>query len=228
MILKIQDNEFPVVQIYTVVSDAEWDYRYAYFIKMQIDYATVKSLFVNDAVWSTIENEEEIDRSDYCVAGKIIDYRNGQIGVYMGRKTEEEKAEDEAARILPIIQKALPSLSDEDALAVATYFPKWEVGVELAVNDRVFFEDALWKVTTAHTTQESWEPTVASTLYVRVSLESEEGSIDNPIAYGPGMELIQDKYYKENGVVYLCNRSSGVPLYNALADLINLYVVTVG
>ena len=35
------------------------------------------------------------DMSDYCVAGDIVDTRDGNVTVYMGRKTEVEKLREQ-------------------------------------------------------------------------------------------------------------------------------------
>ena len=32
------------------------------------------------------------------------------------------------------------------------------------------------------------------------------------------------KHYTQGGVTYLCNRSTGQPVYNALSELVGLYV----
>ena len=42
--------------------------------------------------------------------------------------------------------------------------------------------------------------------------------------YDGNMELFAGLYYVQNGVTYLCNRNTGQPVYNALADLVGLYV----
>ena len=55
----------------------------------------------------------------------------------------------------------------------------------------------------------------------------EEGTRENPIAYNTNMEIFNGKYYIQNGVVYLCNRDSGAPLYHDLANLVGLYVTVV-
>lgn len=93
MNIKINGNEYPLIAAYTTGTDAEWGYREAYYISLMMDHALAHELFVDGAVWSTIVDGDpatEIDHSDYCVAGKIIDYRNGRIEVLMGRKTETE------------------------------------------------------------------------------------------------------------------------------------------
>ncbi len=55
--------------------------------------------------------------------------------------------------------------------------------------------------------------------------KSEEGTKENPIPYQVGVTPLENgKYYIENDVVYLCNRSEAV-VYHNLSALIGLYVV---
>jgi hypothetical protein len=53
------------------------------------------------------------------------------------------------------------------------------------------------------------------------------GSLENPIPYEGNMALEEGKYYQQSGVVYLCTRDTGVPVYNALKDLVGIYVEAV-
>ena len=56
---------------------------------------------------------------------------------------------------------------------------------------------------------------------------AEEGTLENPIAYEVGVTPLEEgKYYIENDVVYLCNRSEAVVHHN-LSALIGLYVTVV-
>jgi hypothetical protein len=41
------------------------------------------------------------------------------------------------------------------------------------------------------------------------------------------MELIEGKYYTQNGAVYLCIRSTGAAVHHPLAELAGLYVTAV-
>ena len=50
------------------------------------------------------------------------------------------------------------------------------------------------------------------------------GTQDDPIPYNGNMALTEGLYYTQSGVTYLCNRSTGQPVYNALAELVGLYV----
>ena len=47
---------------------------------------------------------------------------------------------------------------------------------------------------------------------------------DDPIPYNGNMALQSGKYYTQNNILYLCNRDTGQPVYNALAELVGLYV----
>ena len=53
------------------------------------------------------------------------------------------------------------------------------------------------------------------------------GTLVDPIPYTPPMEIFSGKYYKQNGVLYLCTRDSGQPLAHNLEDLVGTYVETV-
>lgn len=57
--------------------------------------------------------------------------------------------------------------------------------------------------------------------------EAEPGTIDNPIEYNNSMALVQGTYYTQGGVVYLCTRDTIIPVYNDLADLVQIYVQVV-
>ena len=41
------------------------------------------------------------------------------------------------------------------------------------------------------------------------------------------MELSEGLYYSQNGILYRCTQSTGQPVYNALAELVGLYVEVV-
>lgn len=56
---------------------------------------------------------------------------------------------------------------------------------------------------------------------------NEEGTLENPIAYEVSVTPLEEgKYYIENDIVYLCNRSEAV-VYHNLSALVGLYVTIV-
>ena len=122
-------------------------------------------------------------------------------------------------------------LPDEKAAEVPALFPTWEemIGKQVEAGKRLFYAGRLWKVLQAHTVQEYWTPLVAASLFTEVVAEggggdAELGTLENPIPYNNNMELEEGKYYSQDGVTYLCIRSTGVPVYNNLADLVHIYV----
>lgn len=66
------------------------------------------------------------------------------------------------------LEIAAQSLSEEAALEVPTFYPKWNVGVAYEVGTRVQYEGVLYTVLTAHTSQSDWTPTAATSLFAKV------------------------------------------------------------
>ena len=76
----------------------------------------------------------------------------------------------------------------------------------------------------AHTSQEAWKPgTGTESLYARID-EQHDGSKYDPIPYSGNMALEAGKYYSQDGIVYHCTRDTGNQVYNALSELVGLYV----
>ena len=65
-------------------------------------------------------------------------------------------------------QEQVQTLTDEQALEVKTVFPMWSVDVKYEVGFKVRFNDILYKVLQAHTSQVGWTPDVAVSLFVQV------------------------------------------------------------
>lgn len=54
-----------------------------------------------------------------------------------------------------------------------------------------------------------------------------EGTLEDPIPWYSGQILYKGKYYTENGIIYICNRDSEIPVHGALKDLaayVSVYV----
>ena len=118
-------------------------------------------------------------------------------------------------------------LTDAEGLENVELFPWYEVGVDYAVGDRFQYDGELYKVLQAHTSQQSWVPgTGTESLYVKVD-DIHAGTAEDPIPYNGNMELIENLYYTQDGVLYRCTRSTGTAVYNALSELVGLYVEVV-
>lgn len=138
------------------------------------------------------------------------------------------RPQDRAKALRPMIEKASASLDDSDALDAVWLFPAWAAGVWYEVDGkRIRYVDKLYRARTAHTSQAGWEPPNVPALFEEVERPGEGDTPDNPIHYHNDMELVEGKYYEQFDVVYLCFRSTGAPVYNNLADLVNIYVEVV-
>ena len=54
--------------------------------------------------------------------------------------------------------------------------------------------------------------------------ETHTGDQYDPIPYEGNMALVSGLYYSQDGEVYLCNRDTGIAVYNALSELVGIYV----
>jgi hypothetical protein len=121
------------------------------------------------------------------------------------------------------IEAAAALQSDEAALENIYLYPQWEADKAVQVGERNRYGEKLYKCAQAHTTQADWTPDVTSALWVVVSVEH-EGTKDDPIPFTTPMEIFKDKYYTQDGVLYLCIRDSGIALTHNLKDLVGVYV----
>ena len=131
--------------------------------------------------------------------------------------------ESEVSRMLIAAQINTLAVDDATALRMMQYYPNWTVGQAYTVGYKVQYKEKLYKVITAHTSQADWTPDVAVTLFKRID-EVHDGTKYDPIPYDGNMALESGKYYTQDGVLYLCNRDTVNPVYNALAELVGIYV----
>lgn len=123
-----------------------------------------------------------------------------------------------------LIEKAVQSLDDADALKCVTLYEKWSGnGVAYAFRKKVRHNGKLYKTKQAHTSQADWSPDIATSLFDVIN-ETNAGTKADPIPYSAGMALENGKYYSESGIVYYCNRDTGIAVYNKLSELVGIYV----
>ena len=154
-----------------------------------------------------------------------------EIAEFARQKAEAEKiviqlTPVEVLRLL--VPDKIADVPDETAIHMVEYFPHWEdlLGQYVEAGTRVYDNGYLWKVIQAHTFSTEWRPEVATSLFTKVQIQQEQGTIDNPIEYSINMELIQGKYYVENGILYLCIRPLAQSVW-ALSALVGNYVEVV-
>ena len=84
---------------------------------------------------------------------------------------------DKATELRPIIEQAVSTgdLTDEQREQATDLFPAWDGnGHAYKVNDYVQYEGLLYRCVQAHTSQTTWTPDTASSLWTRASDPGEE------------------------------------------------------
>ena len=123
------------------------------------------------------------------------------------------------------------AVDDQTALRMRRYYPTFSELVGQTVKKGTKFratdsEDAdLYTVIQPELTiQEHYPPgTGTESLYTRID-EQHDGTKYDPIPYDGNMALTEGLYYTQGGVTYLCSRDTVNPVYNALSELVGIYV----
>lgn len=174
---------------------------------------------------------------------KIVRWKNGRKTVaeltpeeITAMQTEIRKAElmeksrslseSEVSRMLITAQINSLEVDDNTALRMLEFYPEWTAGTVYTVCFKVRRNGKLWRVVQGHTAQVGWEPENAASLWEQIN-ENHEGTLDDPIPYEGNMALQNGLYYMQNYEVYLCTRDTVNPVYNALSELVGLYVEAV-
>lgn len=137
-----------------------------------------------------------------------------------------------AKKLRAAMDTAGNALTDAQALTCKLIYWQWKdlIGTTATPGQRFLYGDTLYRVHTdasEHTFSAEWVPGVSTAALYEVIDEAHSGTIDDPIPFTQPMEIFKDKYYSQNGKVYLCTRDSGQPLAYNLADLVGLYVTEV-
>lgn len=131
---------------------------------------------------------------------------------------------EEVSRLLITQQINTLSVDDNTALRMLVFYPEWAENKAYTAGFKVQYVGKLFRCRQAHTSITGWEPSAATAALWEEICETHDGTQDDPIPYDGNMALENGKYYIQDGVIYLCNRDTGNPVYNMLAELVGLYV----
>lgn len=166
----------------------------------------------------------EITEEEYRTAMAEAQKRQ-EVQAKSYEKSRPLTTEEVTALLIKEQVNTLP-VDDNTALRMLSFYPEWTEGTEYAVGYKVQKDGKLWRVLQAHTSQAGWEPENAASLWEQIN-ETHAGTLDDPIPYSGNMALESGKYYMQDYVIYLCTRDTVNPVYNALSELVGLYVETV-
>ena len=162
-------------------------------------------------------------------AYKWAEVRPGKIyaaAMYKPEKTPEVQAEIQQAAVL-VAQLQAQSLDDAQALTVKAIYPLWEsiIGQTVKEGYKFGYGDKLYKtIQDKLLIQSQYIPGEGTESLYTVIDETHAGTQEDPIPYDGNMALENGKYYIQDETVYKCTRDTEIPVYNALADLIGIYV----
>lgn len=169
------------------------------------------------------------------INGEYLDLTTEELAAMEAAQAAYEAAErsrpltlDEVSRMIITQQINSLAVDDNTALRMAEFYPEWKDLIGTTVDKAGFkftHKGRLYKtIPEQHSFQADWVPGAGTeSLYTKID-ETHEGTLTDPIPYGGNMALESGKYYSQNGAVYLCTRDTVNPVYNALADLVGMYV----
>ena len=155
-------------------------------------------------------------------AEEIVAVQEAQAEYELNERTRP-LTESEVSRMLIAQQINTLTVDDNTALRMTEFYPEWAADTEYTAEYKVQRNGKLWRCRQAHTSQTGWEPENAASLWTEIC-ESHAGTLNDPIPYSGNMALESGKYYMQDGKVYRCTRDTGNPVYNALSELVGLYV----
>lgn len=140
---------------------------------------------------------------------------------------------EQAQAIRSAMDNAAIVLTDAQALECKAIHKQWETlaeaGAKVKEGFRFLYGSDLYRTEQPeYTFSAQYVPGATGTesLFSHID-EGHAGTYEDPIPYETNMEIYQGTYYSQNGVVYLCIRSSGQPLYHDLSVLVGNYVEVV-
>ena len=165
-----------------------------------------------------------------CVNGEYIDMTAEETAAMEAEAAKFEAYErtrpltaEEVTAMLIKQQINTLNVDDNTALRMTTFYPEWAANAEYTIGYKVQRSGRLWRCLQAHTSQAGWEPENAASLWTEIC-ESHAGTLEDPIPYNGNMALESGKYYSQNSKIYRCTRDTVNPVYNALSELVGLYV----
>ena len=175
------------------------------------------------------ENAEPESKDGFIKTSKWVQTDTAIVKKWTVKRDMRPLSQADISKKLIAQQINTLSVDDNTALRMMSYYPTFEsiVGQEVKQGFKFRHNGNLWATVKAMTIQAHYPPGDGmESLYTKVS-ETHDGTIDDVIPYDGNMVLEQGKHYTQNDTIYLCTRDTVVPVFNALSELVGLYVVEV-
>lgn len=113
--------------------------------------------------------------------------------------------QEKARALRPMIEKAAISLSDEDAIGCVELFPSWAADADYTVDERIRYQDKLYRCVQAHTSQSNWIPDVTPALWTEVAKPGEIPVWKQPTGAQDAYRIGDKVHYPDiDGPIYEC------------------------
>ena len=164
----------------------------------------------------TYEGYTELANS-YAVKKDVQGYSNK---ISLKLSTPETVIDNEELKTA--ISYTVDNIPDQQALDCISIFPEWEnyIGKPMSEGVRTQYGGKLYKSRQEIPAVLANQPPGIETAALYVVIDQEHaGTLEDPIPYDQMMEVFAGKYYLEDGIIYICNRDSGQPLYATCSSL---------
>lgn len=149
----------------------------------------IREKYTNGNVGLIVDFTQTQNHEDFCNTDSVEEAMK-YFGVYLNEynvlktNSDSERAvealeikPEEAKEFRSQINNLLTVLTDEEAEANKILFPAWSVNTDYSVNQRIRYNNVLYRVLQNHTSQNDWTPDVAVSLFSLVINETENNSI---------------------------------------------------
>ena len=148
-----------------------------------------------------------------------------ELSVTLRKITDDERRDEKLIQLIN-------GLSDEDAVLFKPMYPTFDElsGKDVSAGDKFTFKGALYKSNkdlVAGTFAEDMamlDETGSNEEYFTCIDKARLGTYDDPIIYDRTVQLQENRFYKQDGVVYYCIQSPKRVIDQDLFDVLDLYV----
>ena len=193
--------------MYGILLDGQLIYAKEYFIcedgNIIINFNQNEKLMRAYGFKVVIDEVPKYDlENEYVIISGYTEKENVIIINYEIREIVKTKQQLKADDQLKCLKMFAETLSDEQALKVPLIFDEFEIGKGYEVGKRILYQDVLYKVITSHTSQETWTPDVAPSLFAKIINETHDGSIPEWVQPDSTNAYMKGDKVKYNGHIY--------------------------
>lgn len=182
----------------------------------------IKETYTNGNAGLVVSFSQQETNENFCASDSVEEAMN-HFGLFLDNNnrlrvnSDSERAMDtleikpgEAKVFRAKVDTLLVALTDEQAIENTILFPTWSTDVEYKINDRVRYNNVLYRVLQEHTSQTNWIPSAATSLFARILNETEDGSISIWVQPESTEGYMTGDQVTHNGILYTSTADNNV------------------